>query len=529
MNARSLAAAALLVVFSAPAFCQSPPTFEIADVHAAAYTRYPFTRPSTLVADRYSIKDATMVDLIADAWSVDAGNVQGGPAWLERDRYDILAKTQPNASKADMKRMLQALLADRFKLVMHTGAKPMPAYVLSVAKGGLKIKPAADESAPAHCEYTGKPPAPGEVAYITFTCRNTPMETFAEEVHQWAGGYLTNPVVDSTGLKGGYDFDIRWTGRNDLAKAGADGISIFDAVEKQLGLKLDLLTAPRTVILVDSVNEKPTPNPPGLDKALPPLPPREFEVVVVKPSKPGATQMSGSGVNLDRVDLQNVTLRDFMSFAFDLNPNDKTQPLNAPKWLDETRFDILAKVSSVANAKATMPDPDDLRRMVRDLLADRFQLKTHVEERPMEGYTLTSVAPKMKKADPAGRSGCKEGPGPDGKDPRAANPVLSRLLWCQNMSMPQFAEELQRIADGYIYDSVVDATGLEGSYDFSLSFSSAGIFNRPADPSGTASEPNGALSVFDAVNRQLGLKLEKQKRPMQVLVIDHVEEKPTEN
>jgi hypothetical protein len=83
MNARSLAAAALLVVFSAPAFCQSPPTFEIADVHAAAYTRYPFTRPSTLVADRYSIKDATMVDLIADAWSVDAGNVQGGPACLE--------------------------------------------------------------------------------------------------------------------------------------------------------------------------------------------------------------------------------------------------------------------------------------------------------------------------------------------------------------------------------------------------------------------------------------------------------------
>jgi len=95
----------------------------------------------------------------------------------------------------------------------------------------------------------------------------------------------------------------------------------------------------------------------------------------------------------------------------------------------------------------------------------------------------------------------------------------------------------------------VDDTGLEGGYDFTLSFSAAGLLqsggpgrggeqagpaapaapNAPAGGVAGASDPNGALSLFDAMNKQLGLKLEMQKRPMPVLVIDHVEEKPTDN
>ena len=71
------------------------------------------------------------------------------------------------------------------------------------------------------------------------------MEEFAKNVHEWAGGYLTDPVVDSTGLKGSWDFDIKWTPRQLLQKAGPDGISIFDAVDKELGLKLDRQTQRR--------------------------------------------------------------------------------------------------------------------------------------------------------------------------------------------------------------------------------------------------------------------------------------------
>jgi uncharacterized protein (TIGR03435 family) len=109
--------------------------------------------------------------------------------------------------------------------------------------------------------------------------------------------------------------------------------------------------------------------------------------------------------------------------------------------------------------------------------------------------------------------------------------VLNRLLFCQNMSMAEFAEELTNLAYGYIFTPVLDATGIEGGYDFTLSFSSADLTKGVGGAAGAngASEPNGALSLIDAVNKQLGLKLEKVKRPVPVLVIDHIDENPTDN
>jgi len=102
--------------------------------------------------------------------------------------------------------------------------------------------------------------------------------------------------------------------------------------------------------------------------------------------------------------------------------------------------------------------------------------------------------------------------------------------------MAQIGDELQRVAAGYIYNPVLDGTEIKGSWDFTLSFSSADKVQAGAGPSApsanggsTASDPSGALSLFDAVSRQLGLRLEKQKRPLPVLVIDHIEEKPTDN
>jgi uncharacterized protein (TIGR03435 family) len=103
------------------------------------------------------------------------------------------------------------------------------------------------------------------------------------------------------------------------------------------------------------------------------------------------------------------------------------------------------------------------------------------------------------------------------------------------MTMAQICDELQRVAAGYIYSPVLDATGIKGSWDFTLSFSSADVTQARAAGTGTAStdgsasDPNGALTLPDAVSRQLGLKLEKQKRPAPVLVIDHIDDKPTEN
>jgi uncharacterized protein (TIGR03435 family) len=539
---RAFVGIAFLTLLSSPIFAQStdtPPAaaFEIADVHISPPRKFPFKEGGNLRGDRYVLHQATMVDLIAAAYGLDPSLIQGGPSWLETDRFEIIAKASPTTSKDTLKLMLQSLLADRFKLVLHNGSAPMPAYVLTVGKGKPKLKE-ADDSGKSDCQYQEPPKdlPPGTVPNIVFVCHNTTMETFAKNLHDWAGGYLTDPVVDSTGLKGAWDFDIKWTGRGQLQKAGADGISIFDAVDKQLGLKLDLQTAPRPVLIVDSVNQKPTPNPPGLEKIFPTPPPAQFEVATIKPSKPDV-ELRGR-VTESQVDLQGTNLKFLVTFAWDLNPNDSEVLVGAPKWLDSDKFDILAKVSSDVPMDAGPSGPrieiDDLRQMVRALLIERFKIQAHMEDRPVTAYTLIAVNPKLRKADPLSRTRCKEGPGPDGKDPRTANPALNRLLTCQNMTMAQIGDELQRVAAGYIYSPVQDGTGIKGSWDFTLSFSSADLTqaraaSSPAPSTDGASDPSGAVSLFDAVNRQLGLKLEKQRRPVPVLVIDHIEEKPTEN
>ena len=95
--------------------------------------------------------------------------------------------------------------------------------------------------------------------------------------------------------------------------------------------------------------------------------------------------------------------------------------------------------------------------------------------------------------------------------------------------MAQFAQQLQTLDRVEAsFNQVVDETGLKGSWDFDLSFTPRSQLQSAA-PDGDASDPNGAISFFDALSRQLGLKLEMRKRPMPVLVIDHIEEKPSDN
>ena len=169
--------------------------------------------------------------------------------------------------------------------------------------------------------------------------------------------------------------------------------------------------------------------------------------------------------------------------------------------------------------------------MLRALLVFRCKLATHSENRPVTAYKLVASRPRLQKADRSNRAGCKEGPGADGKDPRVAAPWLARLISCQNVTMAQFAEQLPFWASGYLNTPVVDATGIEGEFDFTLSFSPAGLLPPPGQPApaGQPSDPVATLSLFDAMSMQLGLKLETEKRPLPVLVIDHIEDKPADN
>lgn len=512
--------------------------FEAASIRSSAHTWDPWLQ-RLVEGDRFLVRQATMADLIGYAYSVDAANVQGGPSWLDYDRFDIDAQIAPGAGTDDQKPMMQGLLADRFHLAVHNGTAPMPAYVLRVEKDKLKLK-ATDETEHSSCDP--QPPPAGSPPQLDYVCHNETMAQLAQLLrNSHGGGYLNEPVVDGTDLKGGFDFELKWTPSGGRDRAGAAAVSVFDAIAGQLGLKLALETAPRPVLVVDAVSETPSPDPPGTAMALPPLPPVDFEVAVVKPYKPGEPHHGSLGGGM--LNVHGLTLRDLITLAWDLNDENKNVIANEPPWLATDRWDVEAKMSSddaeAAAGKPQQVDYEQIKQMMRTLLADRFGLKAHMEDRMGDAYDLVAANPRLTAADPTSRTRCAEGAGPDGKDPRMANPILNRLVSCRNMTMAQFGEQLQTLADGFIYSSIVDKTGLKGGYDFTLSFSSANNFwaGHGSPGSGSAadttdsipSDPNGAISIFDALRRQLGLKLEKIRRPIPVLVIDHIDESPTPN
>src|SRR5262249_40069675 len=160
------------------------------------------------------------------------------------------------AKPEQQKAMLQDLLKERFHLVAHTDSRPMPAYLMTAGKRVL-LKD-ADASASKGCKGKPRPQGTEATVPIEVACHGMTAAEIADALHNMAGGYLRQPVIDSTELKGTYDFDLKWTSRGALAAAGADGISIFDAAEKQLGLKLELAKSPLPVVLVESVDQKPT-------------------------------------------------------------------------------------------------------------------------------------------------------------------------------------------------------------------------------------------------------------------------------
>ena len=136
------AAFALFALLSVSSMAQTPAvskSFVIADVHASPFSANPFMHGNSIQGDRYFLTQATMLDLIATAYGVDAVNVQGGPTWLERNRYDIRAKVPPKTTQDEVKLMLRSLLADRFHLVVKTGSAPMPTYLLTAGPGKPKM------------------------------------------------------------------------------------------------------------------------------------------------------------------------------------------------------------------------------------------------------------------------------------------------------------------------------------------------------------------------------------------------------
>jgi len=543
---RRILTALVLLSVSGAASAQSPQSsqkFDAADISLRPHTGITSEGGMTggvLRGGRYDLRNASMVDLIAVAYSInDQDLIVGGPNWVGYDRFDIAAKAPDGTSQPNLRLMLQALLADRFVLKVHNDSRPMAGHVLTLGSGKHKLKEASGPGA--GCQGSPPPQPPPPVPINRGTCRGVTMEEFASLLRNIGNGYINGPVQDQTGLKGYWDFDVAFTPFPALARAGADAITIPQFIERDLGLKLEAGKAPAPVVVIDSVNQKPSANPSGVSASIPLPPPMEFDAAEIKLSQPDAQprlRLLPGG----RIDGDGITLKVLFQVVFDITQDDLIA--NTPKWFNDTKYSIIAKTTTAVTGSGQnmQADIDDLKAMVRQLITERFKMKSHYENRPVDAYTLVADKPKMAKADPANRTGFKEGP-PAGQ-PDQRNQILTRMVTVRNMTMTQFAEDLRRIAGGYIRVPVEDKTGLEGAYDFTLNFSPIGLLNagrgRGGDAAGPGpgpapgpgadfSDPSGALSLPDAINRQLGLKLEMRKRPMPVLVIDSMLEKPTDN
>jgi uncharacterized protein (TIGR03435 family) len=220
-----------------------------------------------------------------------------------------------------------------------------------------------------------------------------------------------------------------------------------------------------------------------------------FEVASVKLNTSASGGSSSQGTK-GRIVFTNQTLKRLIERAYSVKPFQVT----GPDWLEGVHFDIVATYP---------PDtkPEDRPLLLRTLLEDRFKLAVHRESKDMPGYGLVTAKRgfKLKPVEPGGSGTNSKG----GK---------VETLTATKTSMAQLSDFLART----LGDMVVDKTGIDGVYDFELRWARE-------DQNTNGSEADGAPSLFTALQETLGLRLQPQKVPVEIIVVDRVERSPTEN
>lgn len=324
------------------------------------------------------------------------------------------------------------------------------------------------------------------------------------------------------------------------SKASFEG-GVFKYSIEQIGGAYQGTISPDGQTITGTWTQGPNPLPLNLARTSPdaawpiPEPPKpmaadadpSFEVATIKPNDSGATQMRGLTIQGREFRTNASSLQDLIAFAYNMQAK---QIVDGQPWMSSDRYDILAVPDTPG-----VPNPEQVRVMIRKLLADRFKLTFHHEQREMSAYVL-EVAKTGEKLTPTVIKGNLPGigfrPGNDGLTMRA-----------MNASMADFTGFLQVIV---LDRPVVDRTNLAGKYDLKCTFtpddsqfnghpprlpapsSNAGGTTGGVDGAPSATDTAAAPSLFEAMQQQLGLKLTAQKTGVDVLVIDHVE-KPSAN
>jgi uncharacterized protein (TIGR03435 family) len=243
------------------------PEFEVASVklHTSDDQR---VMMAALPGGRFVAANTPLRFLIRTAFQLQEDQVVGGPNWLATDRFDIEARAPelPGPPNAQLPAMLRSLLADRFKLTTHSERRELPVFALERMRRDGSLGPglrptacpelAADLSRPQPCSTV-------QTGVGSLTLRGMPFD----QVTPFLSPAVSRVVVDRTGLDGRYDIELRWTpeqpervpGGGEPPAGDPNALSIFTAVQEQLGLRLNSTRATVEVLVIDTV-EHPTPN-----------------------------------------------------------------------------------------------------------------------------------------------------------------------------------------------------------------------------------------------------------------------------
>lgn len=223
----------------------SLPSFEVASAKPSAA---PGRSEVAFSPGGLTIRHSTLTLCVALAYEVKFDQITR-PAWLDSEAYDITAKSAAPSTEKQIRLMLQALLADRFKLALHRETKSLERYEMTVGKGGPKLT------------TTNSDDTPGVQARRDgYDFTHTTMSLFAGRLN--GIGAVDIPVVDHTGLEGAFDISLRfpngWRPRPGVEDTS--GLSIFSILEQQLGLKLELRKLPTEILVIDHAEKTPTEN-----------------------------------------------------------------------------------------------------------------------------------------------------------------------------------------------------------------------------------------------------------------------------
>jgi uncharacterized protein (TIGR03435 family) len=197
-----------------------------------------------LPGGRFQVVNSELIFIIQNVYDLKAYQIVDGPKWIAdwKYRFDIEAKGDPSVPRSQLKLMATAMLADRFQLKAHHETREMPVYMLVEAKKGFKLHVAKDD--PPHLSAGGiESVSPGVTQGRKVTMADF-IGGLARDVNR--------PILDGTGYKETFDFRLEWA--PDGAQVTDDARPwLFDALEEELGLKLESRTAPVDVLVIDRV------------------------------------------------------------------------------------------------------------------------------------------------------------------------------------------------------------------------------------------------------------------------------------